>query len=232
MAIAVKFCAPRSGGKDLRMKPQTILPMAALAALLATSPAGSETLVALGEKAERLVAERKPLFGFTSYVGGGAGGSLIGDTFAPHFRFETGWQITPWFGVASFAAVEPLHDITEIVPQEDAYARRYGSSFSFTPYSRNRFHPLLRISLGGMGIGYTDKSVPTPDDETEFYREKMHFAAGAEVGAEMNLSTHFKAVARAGWKYVDADYLGLDAGDFSRPDLGLEIKASWRTLIY
>jgi hypothetical protein len=206
--------------------------MAAMAALLALSPARGETLVALGANAERLVAERKPLFGFTSYVGAGGGGSLIGDAFAPHFRFEAGWQITPWFGVASFGAVEPLHDITDIVPQEDAYARRYGSAFSFTPYSRSRFHPLLRISLGGMGIGYVDKSVATPDDETEYYREKLHFAAGAEGGVEMNLAAHFKAVARAGWKFVDADYLGLDAGDFSRPDVGLEIKASWRTLIY
>lgn len=205
----------------------------AITASLGLTPmARGEPLVALGAKSEKLVEDRKPLFGFTSYAGLGGGGAFIGDTFAPDGRVEAGWQIWPWFGIASFTSIQPLHDITDIVPQENSFARRFGTAFSFTPYSTKRYHPLLRVTLGGMGIGYTDETVDTGDDEKEYYRERISFAAGVEGGVEMNLSTHFKGLAWAGWRFVDADYLGLDASDFSRPELGVEIKASWKTLIY
>lgn len=200
--------------------------------LFLASDIRGETLIALGEKAGKLVEERKPLFGFTSYAGLGAGGAFIGNTLAPDLRFEAGWQITPWFGFASFTSIQPLHDITDIVPQEGAFARRYGTSFSLTPSAHKRIHPLLRFTLGGMSIGYIDESVSRPDDEKKYYREKMSFAAGAEGGLEMNLSRHFKTLAWAGWRFADVDYLGLDASDFSRPEMGVEIKAAWRTLIY
>lgn len=205
----------------------------ALAASLVLAPlARGEVLIALGEKAEKVVEERMPLIGFSSYFGLGAGGALIGDTFAPEGRFEAGWQITPWLGVASFMSGLPLHDITDIVPQEDAFARWFGTAVSFTPASSRRIHPLIRLTIGGLGIGFIDESVPTPDDEKGYYREKISFAAGVEAGVEANISRHFRGLAWAGWRFADADYLGLDASDFSRPAFGLEIKAAWRTVIY
>jgi hypothetical protein len=219
------------------LKMKKLISSIGIATVMATSVglppmARGEALVAVGEKSEKLVEDRKPLLGFTSYAGLGGGGAFIGDTFAPDGRIEAGWQITPWLGLASFTSVQPLHDITDIVPQEESFARRFGTAISFTPYSNKRYHPLLRVTLGGMGIGYVDETVETPDDEKGYYRERISFAAGAEGGVEMNLSTHFKGLAWAGWRFVDADYLGLDASDFSRPELGVEIKATWKTLIY
>ena len=105
-----------------------------------------------------------------------------------------------------------------------------GTELLITPFSAKAVHPLFRVAVGGVSVGYMEDV----DDKEGYDRatEERFFLASVAAGAEMNLSRHLRLALRGGWRFAaNEETMGIADGGLSGPELALTLRALWRTVI-
>ncbi len=185
--------------------------------------------------ADVVISAHLPRIEFVSYAGIG-GGTIFADGAAPVMEGTGGIQLTPWLALGGFWSAAPLSDFehaelgVSIADVEAAYAIMSGTELLITPFAAKAVHPLFRVAVGGVSVGYLEDV----DDEEGYDRatDERYFLASVAAGAEMNLSRHLRLALRGGWRFAaNEETLGIAEGDLSGPELALTLRALWRTVI-
>ena len=177
-----------------------------------------------------------PAFSLVTYASTGGGASMHGGDVLPLIEGSSGFQFAPWIAVGAFWAANPLSDFEHanfglnLADREAAYGLMSGTEILLTPYASRMFHPLVRVAVGGISVGYLEDA-----DAAEGYDsavEDRFFFASLSAGAEMNLSRHLRLALRGGWRFAaNDDTLGMEEGILSGPEVSLSVRALWRTVI-
>jgi hypothetical protein len=176
-----------------------------------------------------------PPFSITTYAGMGGGVSVPAEDFIPLMEASSGFQFASWIAVGGFVAANPLSSFEHadlglaVADTEAAYALMSGTELLLTPWAENLVHPLVRVCLGGVSVGYL-----TDTDGEEGYdtsTEERFFFASVAAGAELNLTPHLRLGLRGGWRFAaNTELMGIDEGELSGPEAALTLRLLWRTV--
>ena len=203
--------------------------------LVTTAVSANETTITYRETEVTMNGE-PPTFSFISYVSLGGGSSFIDDEKLPYAEVSSGFQLAPWIGIGFFCAGNPLSNFEHanfgihLADKQASYALMSGTELLFTPQAERKIHPLLRLAVGGVNVGYL---VDLDGEEGyEQAKDNRYFYASISTGVEMNLTEHLRLSLRTGWRFVGNDYtLGLQEGDLSGPECTLSIRTLWKTAL-
>jgi hypothetical protein len=212
------------------------LSAAILILLIATTGFSREIKIEYRET-DVTIRDEDPYFSFVTYASMGGGHSKVRKEDLPLVEFSTGFQVAPWIAVGAFCAGNPLSDFEHaalglhLADREASYALKSGTEILFTPQGEKFLHPLVRLALGGVSVGYLEDI----DGEEGYERaiDNRYFYASISAGLEINLCKYCRLSLRGGWNFIDNENtLGLRAGELSAFEATLSIRALWKTTIY
>ncbi len=201
--------------------------------LILAGAAGAEVF----EERSTLTGVSLPKIAFVSYGGSatGAGFTMDGDVF-PLEEVFTGIQVNNWLALGGFTSVAPLSDFDHaqlgitIADRDNSYYLSSGMELLLTPWGAKKLHPLVRLALGGVSVGYL-----TDDDNVEGFEssnQERFFYGSLSLGMEINLSRHTNIYARAGGRFSgNTEILGLTNGELSGFEAMIGMRFLWNTVI-
>lgn len=173
---------------------------------------------------------------FVSYLNVGGGEAFIQDESPLLIDLSYGFHITPWLSLGAFIAVNPLSNFehadleVDIADTEAAFALMSGMEMVCSFSSHTVIHPMMRLALGGINVGYLENV-----DGTEGYDEassnRATFAS-ISAGLEVNLTTSMRLVVRGGWRFAaHKETMGIEKYGLSGPEVSVSLRTVWRTEI-
>jgi hypothetical protein len=178
-----------------------------------------------------------PRIEFISWAGfaGGTGATINNELF-PLAEVSAGIQLKPWFALGAFTSVAPLANFDHaafglsIADRDNSYYLAGGTEFLFTPFSENVIHPLFRIAIGGVSIGYLEDNDAVEGFDSNSY-ERFFFAA-LSVGMEMNFTRHTSLFARGGARFSgNSEIMGIGKGELSGIEAVIGMRFFWNTVV-
>ncbi|NLE16215.1 MAG: hypothetical protein GX626_10145 [Spirochaetales bacterium] len=170
---------------------------------------------------------------FTSYLDIGGGAAFIQDETPMQADLSFGLQLSPWFSLGAFVAINPLSNFEHadlglsIADTEAAFALMSGTEFLFTASSDGLVQPFVRLALGGISVGHLENT-----DGIEGYdssRADRSLFASLSVGLKMHITHHTALLLRTGWRFAGhAKTMGIQAHGLSGPELCLSVRTVWK----
>lgn len=175
-----------------------------------------------------------PSCSFVSYLNVGGGEVFIQDEKALLVDLSYGFQLSPWFSLGAFIAVNPLSNFAHadlglsIADTDAAFALMSGMELLFTLSPDNLIHPNMRLALGGISVGYLEDT-----DDKEGYdvasASRSTFAS-ISAGLELNITTHMRLALRGGWRFAaNEETMGIEKYGLSGPEISLSLRTVWET---
>lgn len=181
--------------------------------------------------------EQEPGFEFVSYAGTGGGAGLVLGEWVPRMDFASGFQLKPWLGLGAFLSAFPLSDFTDadlgvsVADRPNAGGYTSGGEILLTPWANNLVHPLIRVSLGGVSVGYGEDL----DGDTRTLEQAVgerYFYASAAGGVEFSITRHLRLAGTAGWQFGGNDlFMGIGKNELSGFTAGISARIVWNTVI-
>jgi hypothetical protein len=187
--------------------------------------------------AETLIEPRAFRLEFTSYSSIGGGINYIYGESIPRIDVAGGFQFTPWLAMGGFISASPLSDFADadfgvsVSNEPNSYEMASGLEVLFTPWSDRLVHPLVRVTLGGINVGYGFDTDGTPHS-LEGVVDERFFYTSLSGGVELNLARHIRVAGRVGYRFVGNDaYLGIKEGGLSGLEVGVTARLLWHSII-
>ncbi len=177
-----------------------------------------------------------PSCSFASYLNVGGGKAVIKDEKSPLVELSYGFQISPWISLGAFIAANPLSNFVHanlgvaIAQTEAAFALMSGTELVFTPSSDNLIHPIIRLAIGGVSVGYLEDI----DDEEgyDIATTNRYTFASFSAGLELNIMTHLRLALRGGWRFAaNEKTMGIEKYGLSGLEVSLSLRTVWQTRI-
>ena len=175
-----------------------------------------------------------PSFSFVSYLNVGGSVAFIQEEKPPTVDVSYGFQLSPWFSLGAFASVIPLSNFAHadlglsIADTQAAFALSSGTEFLFIPYSDRVVHPMIRLAVGGISVGYLEDI-----DDSEGYdvaHSNRSSYASVSAGLEVNLSKHLRLALRGGWRFAaNEETMGIQKHTLSGPEVSVHLRTVFKT---
>jgi len=117
-----------------------------------------------------------------------------------------------------------------IANTEAAFAVMSGTELVFTPSSDNLIHPIIRLAIGGVSVGYLEDI----DDEEGYgiATTNRYTFASLSAGLELNITTHLRLALRGGWRFAAHEKtMGIEKYGLSGLEVSLSFRTVWQTRI-
>jgi len=219
--------------EEKNMKKISIIILALLCGAIFTTALAAEGT----ENRQTLTGASLPRIGFTSYagIGGGAGATLNGEVF-PMAGVSSGIQFKPWLALGGYLSAAPLSNFDHadfglsIADQENGYFLASGAELLITPFSDKMIHPMFRMAIGGISVGYLEDNDGIEGMDSAVQERFFHAALSA--GAELNFTRHTNLYFRAGGRFSgNTGIVGLGNGELSGFEAEIGMRFFWKTLI-
>ncbi|HCS37254.1 MAG TPA: hypothetical protein DIW48_11375 [Sphaerochaeta sp.] len=166
-------------------------------------------------------------------VGGGTVG-IEGDLL-PTGSLHTGIQLGPSVAVGAYSTLTLLSDFEHAefglstADVEAAFSLATGTELTFTPYSEWRFHPLVRLSVGGITAGYLENTDNEEGYETAHVQRFFH--AAAHIGGELTVTRAFRVTMQGGWSFAgNTGTMGIGVGELGGFEVAIATRILWDTM--
>lgn len=173
-------------------------------------------------------------FSFVSYLNVGGSVAFIQEENPPVFDVSYGLKLSPWFSLGAFASVIPLSNFAHadlglsITDTQAAFALSSGTELLFIPYSDRLVHPMIRLAVGGISIGYLEDI-----DDTEGYdvvHSNRSTFASVSAGLEVNLTKYTRLALRGGWRFAaHEETMGIQKYGLSGPEISVHLRTIYKT---
>jgi hypothetical protein len=174
----------------------------------------------------------KPLRWYLEAGGGTAG--IEGDLL-PTASVHTGIQLGSSVAVGAYTKLTLLSDFehTEFglstADVEAAFSLATGTELTFTPFSGQRLHPLVRLSVGGITTGYLENTDGEEGYETAHVQRFFH--AAAHVGGELAVTRAFRVTVQGGWSFAgNTETMGISTGELGGFEVVIATRILWDTM--
>ena len=173
-----------------------------------------------------------PSYGFVTYLNVGGGAAFIQDENSVLVDFSSGFQLSPWFSLGGFVAVNPLSNFSDadlglsIADTEAAFALMSGMELLFTISPDSLLHPIMRLTVGGISIGYLeDIDGEEGYDVSSTIRSTF---ASITAGLELNITSSTRIALRGGWRFAaHGETMGIEAYGLGGPEISLSLRTIW-----
>ena len=105
-----------------------------------------------------------------------------------------------------------------------------GTELVFSPSSDNLIHPIIRLAIGGVPVGYLEDI----DDEEgyDIATTNRYTFASFSAGLELNIMTHLRLALRGGWRFAaHEETMGIEKYGLSGLEVSLSLRTVWQTRI-
>lgn len=173
-------------------------------------------------------------YSFVSYLSVGGGTAFIQDEKPLVVDASYGFQLSPWFSLGAFVSTIPLSNFDHadlglsIADTQAAFALSSGTELLFTISSDRMVHPIIRLAVGGINVGYLEDI-----DDREGYdvaHSRRSTFASVSAGLELNLTKHTCLAVRGGWRFAaHDDTMGIQKYGLSGPEVTLHLRTVFKT---
>ncbi|WP_320120877.1 hypothetical protein [uncultured Sphaerochaeta sp.] len=177
-----------------------------------------------------------PTCSFVNYLHVGGGEAFIEDEMAILLDVSYGFRLSPSLSLGAFIAVNPLSNFAHadlglsIANTDAAYAMMSGMEMLFTFSPDSLVHPIMRLAVGGISVGYLE-DVDGKEGYDVAFSHRSAFAS-VSAGLELNITTYMQLALRGGWRFAaNEEVMGIAQYGLSGPEISLYARMVWETAI-